>query len=95
MPAKARKYRVSGILPKYLQLSDKGCTLSYMGNTQTTKENTMSAYEIKTIQKIMGFTTEEAENLINLMDETGDHPDWSEDNDKQLRNHFMLVLAGE
>jgi hypothetical protein len=55
----------------------------------------MSKYQIITIQQVMGFTAEQAQDLIQVMDATGDHPDWSEATDRQLRNHFNLVLAGE
>ncbi len=54
----------------------------------------MSTYEMDTICKVMGFTEEQAIELMNLMDETGDYPDWSEDSDAQLRSHFKLVLMG-
>ena len=59
------------------------------------KEATMSKYQITTIQKVMGFTAEQATDLIQFMDMTGDHPDWSESSDRQLRNHFKLILTGE
>jgi hypothetical protein len=66
-----------------------------MGNKpQTTKEKTMSKYQINKIQQVMGFNAEETANLINLMDATGDYPDWSEASDKQLRNHFNMVING-
>ena len=54
----------------------------------------MSKYQINTIKEVMGFEDKEAENLINLMDTTGDHPDWSEASNTQLRNHFKMVLLG-
>jgi hypothetical protein len=54
----------------------------------------MSKYQINKIQQVMAFNAEETANLINLMDATGDYPDWSEASDKQLRNHFNMVLAG-
>ena len=59
------------------------------------KEATMSKYQITTIQKVMGFTAEQATDLIQVMDMTGEHPDWSEATERQLRNHFKLILAGE
>lgn len=55
----------------------------------------MSNYQITTIQKVMGFTAEQATDLIKVMDMIGDHPDWSEATERQLRNHFKLILAGE
>jgi len=66
-----------------------------MGNQpQTTKEKTMSKYQETRIQQVMGFNAEETINLINLMDATGDYPDWSEDSDNELRKHFKMILLG-
>ena len=66
-----------------------------MGNKpQTTKETTVSKYQINKIQQVMGFNAEETTNLINLMDATGDYPDWSEDSDNELRKHFKMILLG-
>jgi hypothetical protein len=59
------------------------------------KEATMNKHQITTIQKVMGFTVEQAQDLIKVMDMFGEHPDWSEATDRQLRNHFNLILAGE
>ena len=78
-----------------LHLSDRLAILSYIGNQPyTTRRQEMSKFEIETIQKVMGFNVEQTENLINLMDETGDYPDWSEASNTQLRNHFKMVLLG-
>lgn len=55
----------------------------------------MSKYQIITIQKVMGFTAEQAEHLVQVMDMNNDHPDWSEFSDRQFRNHFKSVSAGE
>jgi hypothetical protein len=55
----------------------------------------MSKFQITTIQKVMGFTPEQAEILIRLMDLTSDHPDWSEASDTELRRHFKMVMVGE
>ena len=63
-----------------------------MANKEAT---TMSKYQITTIQKVMGFTAEQAQDLIKMMDIVGDYPDWSEASERQLRNHFTLILAGE
>jgi len=63
-----------------------------MANKEAT---TMSKYQITTIQKVMGFTAEQAQDLIKMMDIVGDYPDWSEASERQLRNHFNLILAGE
>ena len=65
--------------------------MSYMAKEATT----MSKYQITTIQKVMGFTAEQAQDLIKMMDIVGDYPDWSEASERQLRNHFKLILAGE
>ena len=54
----------------------------------------MSKFQLNTIQEVLGYDTQQAEQLIQLMDETGDHPDWSEFSTKQFRNHFKMVLAG-
>ncbi len=54
----------------------------------------MSKYQINTIQEVLGFSVEQAEELLETMDTTGDHPDWSEFSDKQFRSHFKMVLAG-
>ena len=54
----------------------------------------MSKYQINKIQQVMGFNAEETINLINLMDATGDYPDWSEDSDNELRKHFKMILLG-
>jgi hypothetical protein len=54
----------------------------------------MSKYQLNTIQQVMGFNAEQATELLNLMDSTNDHPDWSEASNKELRNHFNMVLAG-
>jgi hypothetical protein len=95
MPQNRRFVRVKRILPNDLQLSDKPTILSYIGNKPyTTRRKEMSKYQVETIQKIMGFNDEQTENLINLMDETGDYPDWSEASNTQLRNHFKMVLLG-
>ena len=56
------------------------------------RRHTMSNYQLETIQIVMGFNDVQAENLIKLMDETGDHPDWSEASDIQYRKHFKMVL---
>ena len=78
-----------------LHLSDRLDILSYIGNKPyATRRKEMSKFEIETIQKVMGFNVEQTENLINLMDETGDYPDWSEASNTQLRNHFKMVLLG-
>lgn len=53
----------------------------------------MSKYQLNTIQKVMGFTPDEAERLVQLMDANNDHPDWSEFSDRQFRWHFKSVLA--
>lgn len=55
----------------------------------------MSKYQRQIIREVMGFSDEQAEHLMNLMDATGDHPDWSEFSNAQFRRHFLLVLAGE
>jgi len=55
----------------------------------------MSKYQINTIKEVMGFSTEDAEVLIQMMDSTGDHPDWSESTTRELRSHFKSILAGE
>ena len=55
----------------------------------------MNKHQITTIQKVMGFTAEQAQDLIKMMDIVGDYPDWSEASERQLRNHFNLILAGE
>jgi len=55
----------------------------------------MSKYQLKTIREVMGCSDEQAHTLMNLMDATGDHPDWSEFSTEQFRRHFTLVLAGE
>jgi hypothetical protein len=54
----------------------------------------MSKYQLNTIQEVLGCDIKQAEHLIQLMDETGDHPDWSEFSTKQFRSHFKIVLAG-
>ena len=54
----------------------------------------MSKYQVEIIQKVMGFNHKQTENLINLMDSTGDYPDWSEASTTELRNHFKMVLLG-
>lgn len=54
----------------------------------------MSKFQLQTIQEVLGFDTKQAENLIELMDTTGDHPDWSEFSTTQFRKHFRMVLAG-
>jgi hypothetical protein len=54
----------------------------------------MSKFQLQTIQEVLGFDTKQAENLIELMDTTGDHPDWSEFSNTQFRKHFKMVLAG-
>lgn len=54
----------------------------------------MSKFQLKTIQEVMGFNVEQAENLMNLMDQTGDYPDWSEYSNSQFRKHFKSVLLG-
>lgn len=53
----------------------------------------MSKYQVTTIQEVMGFTAEQAEQLIQVMDANNDHPDWSEFSDRQFRSHFKSVLA--
>jgi hypothetical protein len=55
----------------------------------------MSKYQLKTVQQIMGLNAEQAENLINLMDKTNDHPDWSEYSDSQFRKHFKSILLAQ
>jgi len=54
----------------------------------------MSKFQIGVIQEVLGFDVQQAENLMELMDSTGDHPDWSEFSDAQFRKHFKMVLAG-
>jgi hypothetical protein len=54
----------------------------------------MSKFQLQTIQEVLGFDIKQAENLIQLMDTTGDHPDWSEFSNTQFRKHFKMVLAG-
>ena len=54
----------------------------------------MSKFQINTIKEVMGFNDEQTESLINLMDATGDYPDWSEFSTKQFRSHFKMVLLG-
>ena len=54
----------------------------------------MSKYQLETIQEVLGCDIKQAEDLIQLMDETNDHPDWSEFSTKQFRSHFKMVLAG-
>jgi hypothetical protein len=62
---------------------------------QTNKgEHTMSKFQLETIQAVLGCDIKQAEELIQLMDETGDYPDWSEYSTKQFQNHFKMVLAG-
>jgi len=53
----------------------------------------MSKYQISTIERLMRCTTADAVELLSVMDRTGDHPDWSESSDRQLRTHFRSVLA--
>lgn len=55
----------------------------------------MSKYQLKTIQEVMGFTPDEAEHLVELMNANNDHPDWSEFSNSQFRSHFKSVLAGQ
>lgn len=54
----------------------------------------MSKFQLETIQAVLGCNIKQAEELIQLMDETGDYPDWSEYSTKQFQNHFKMVLAG-
>lgn len=54
----------------------------------------MSKFQLKTIQEVLGCDIKQAEELMELMDQTGDYPDWSEYSNKQFRNHFKDVLAG-
>ena len=54
----------------------------------------MSKYQVNAIADIMKFTIEEAEQLLEVMDATNDHPDWSESSNNQLRKHFKSVLSG-
>lgn len=53
----------------------------------------MSKYQITTIERLMQCSTADAVSLLSIMDTTGDHPDWSEFSDRQLRSHFKSVLA--
>ena len=54
----------------------------------------MSKFQVETIQQVLGCDTKQAEELIQLMDETGDYPDWSEFSNRQFKSHFKMVLAG-
>jgi len=54
----------------------------------------MSKFQVRVIQEVLGFDIKQAENLMQLMDATGDHPDWSEFTDQQFRKHFKSVLGG-
>ena len=54
----------------------------------------MNKFQLQTIQEVLGFNVKQAENLIQRMDRTGEHPDWSEFSDTQFRKHFKMVLAG-
>lgn len=58
------------------------------------RRQTMSKFQLKTIQEVLGCDIKQAEELMELMDQTGDYPDWSEYSNKQFRNHFKDVLAG-
>ena len=42
----------------------------------------------------MDFDAEQAEALIDLMEQIGAEPKWSGATDNQLRNFFKLVLLG-
>ena len=53
----------------------------------------MNKFQLNTIQEVLGYNIQQAEELIQLMDETGDHPDWSEFSTKQFCSHFKMVLA--
>jgi adenine-specific DNA methylase len=87
--------RVKRILPNDLHLSDRATTLSYIGNKPyITRRKEMSKFQINTIKEVMGFNDEQTESLINLMDVTGDYPNWSEFSTKQFRSHFKMVLLG-
>jgi len=78
-----------------LQLSNRLAILSYIGNQPyTTKEKEMSKFQVETIQQVLGCDIKQAEELIQLMDETGDYPDWSEFSNRQFKSHFKMVLAG-
>ena len=54
----------------------------------------MSKFQLQTIQEVLGFDIKQAEDLMELMDTTGDQPDWSEFSTTQFRKHFNMVLAG-
>jgi len=54
----------------------------------------MNKFQLETIQEVLGFNVKQAEDLMELMDTTGDHPDWSEFSDTQFRNHFEMILKG-
>jgi hypothetical protein len=54
----------------------------------------MSKFQLNTIQGVLGYDIKQAEHLMQLMDETGDQPDWSEFSDQQFQSHFKMVLAG-
>lgn len=54
----------------------------------------MSKFQLNTIQAVLGCDIKQAEDLMQLMEETGDEPDWSEFSDRQFRSHFKMVLAG-
>lgn len=54
----------------------------------------MSNFQINKIQKLLKYDTKEAEHLMQLMDETGDQPDWSEFSNKQFESHFKMILTG-
>jgi hypothetical protein len=70
--------------------------LSHQVNSLKVQEEDleMNKFQLETIQEVLGFNVKQAEDLMELMDTTGDHPDWSEFSDTQFRNHFKMVLQG-
>jgi len=54
----------------------------------------MSDFRVRKIKRVMGYNAEQTEEFINLMDEIGAYPNWSEASNDQLLNFFQLVLLG-
>lgn len=53
--------------------------------------NKINNYQLDAVMSVLGCDEARAEALLEYMDETGDHPDWSESSDNELRTHFLEV----
>ena len=64
--------------------------MNYTNNTMPERFRGLSPMMVNTLLRY-GYSDEATIRLLSIADETGNHPDWSEATDDDIREHFSLL----